>query len=99
MPRSNITAKQHMAEGRIILALCDTNLLGKSVHEEDKILDLSKPFFQGTEVEEKKALKLISGAGIINAVGKDSVNLLKKAGYDIKPERVKEIPHIQLVII
>jgi len=85
---------------REILALCDSELLGKVFEEKELILDLKTyhSFYDGEKVNEKKAIELLKNATNINIVGKRSVETAKKA-LKINAEGVKKIkgiPHLQI---
>ena len=42
--------KIHNNEGRLILAICDKDILGKKFVEEKKQLDLSSGFYKGEQM-------------------------------------------------
>ncbi|MBS3135399.1 DUF424 domain-containing protein [Candidatus Woesearchaeota archaeon] len=93
-------AKKHFYGGRMVLALCDSSLLGKKFEEGKLRLDLSGGFYRGEEVSEKMLESMVSRAYILNAVGEESVvwiitrRLAKKD--DIK--RISDVPHVQIII-
>jgi len=92
--------KQHMTpDRRLILAICDDGLLGKTFCEGKKQLDLSSEFYNGTKVEEGEVVPLLNKAYAINAAGKAAVSVCIKAGLaepsDIN--RICRIPFLQLV--
>ena len=90
--------KKHKDEkGRTILAICDSDLMGRTISEGKKQLDLSSPFYRGKETEDLD--KFFKDAYIINAVGDTTIKKLINAGI-IKDEEVKRIqgtPHVQVV--
>ena len=92
-----ILVKLHEAENRRILCLCDKNLIGKKFEEGKKILDISRGFYYGKEIGNDIG-DLIRHASIINAVGKESVQLLldKKITNKEDIKKIKGIPHAQL---
>ncbi len=69
--------KKHNQDGKLILALCDTEILGKVYEEGNKQLDLSKEFFKGTESDDESIKKLLPRAYLINAVGKYAIEFLR----------------------
>lgn len=88
-------------DGKVILAVCDKELLGKKFEEGKLQLDLSSKFYDGKEMQEETLLKLFKSAYIINLVGKRSINIAIKAGI-IDRERVikiKNVPHAQVVLV
>jgi len=93
--------KEHINEGKLILALCDKNLLGKKIEDQNIQLDLSSSFYKGEEADIEELKKLIKKAYIINAVGKKAVEFLEKEGL-IEKENiiyVKKIPHAQALVL
>ena len=93
--------KIHTNAGRLIIAICDKDILGKTFSEGDKQLDLSSNFYKGEEVGEEKLKEMIKKASVINAVGKKSIDFLEKEGL-INEDNifiVENIPHAQYVLI
>jgi len=84
-----------------ILAICDSELLGKTFEEGKSTLDLDKykGFYEGRTVKEEddSLSKAISSSDSINAVGKRAIESLKKAGFDITGiKTVQKVPHLQV---
>ena len=91
--------KKHFNEGRLILAICDTGLIGKTFEDNTGFLNLKSGFYKGEEVSDDKIIELFNKAYIINAVGKESIDLLVKEKI-IRAEQIKQIkniPYIQIV--
>lgn len=87
-------------EGQKILALCDKDLLGKKFEEDNHQLDLTSDFYQGQEKSEAEIQEIIKDAYIINLVGEESLNLVKK--LHLNPEkiiRIQNIPHAEIVLV
>ena len=99
---SKMMVKQHVTrDKRLLLAVCDSELIGKKF-EDDKIqLDLSSDFYKGEEMDEEKVLKLMKCASMVNLVGKKSVSFGIKAGIVEKEQviEVEGIPHTQGVVV
>ncbi|MFC1801666.1 DUF424 family protein [Nanoarchaeota archaeon] len=97
-----IVAKLHQnPDGQKILALCDKNLLGKKFEEGNRQLDLTSNFYQGEEKSEEEIKELIKDAYIINLVGQESLDLIKKLNL-VEEEhiiRINNIPHAQIVLV
>ena len=85
--------KKHFSGKKFILAICDSELIGKKFEEGKKVLDLSSEFYKGKEVDDGKAVRLIKRAYIINAVGNKTICFLLKNKI-IKQKDVLEIAHI-----
>ena len=93
-------AKKHINQGRLILAVCDSDLLGKSYTEGKKQLDLKSSFYKGEETKEKEIEELMKQACMINLVGKKSVDLALKNKYIGKESVIfiAKIPHVQVLM-
>ena len=51
-------------EGRIILAVCDKEIIGKKYEENGIQLDLKSEFYKGKEIEEEKVKELFKKASL-----------------------------------
>ncbi len=94
-------AKIHKTfDGRNVLAVCDSDLLGKKFEEKDLQIDLNSAFYKGEEKSEKEILELFKKASTINLVGKKSVELGIKAGIIDKEKviKIKGVPHAQVLL-
>ncbi len=93
--------KKHKNEGRLILAICDNDVLGKKYTEGNKQLDLRSDFYKGEEMNEEELKELVKKAYIINAVGKKAVKFLISEGM-VSKERIiniAKIPHAQVLLL
>ena len=90
--------KKHRAPGgRLVLAVCDDDILGKRFSEGELQLDLSSNFYDGAKMTEEETEKLFRSASIINFVGKKAVRLGLKSKL-ISESRIitiSGIPHAQ----
>ena len=97
-----IIVKKHVIsqDGRIILAVCDKEVLGKVFSEGELQLDLSSQFYRGAEMAEADAEKLFKSAYIINFAGEKSVGLGIKNKLISKSHiiRIQGVPHAQAVL-
>jgi uncharacterized protein len=82
--------KEHNKYGKKILAICDTNILGKQFEEGDAFLDLNSPFYKGKEMNKGKLIVLLKEFHHIMFAGKESVDLAKEQGI-AKEEDIKTI--------
>lgn len=86
---------------RKIIAISDSELLGKKFTEDNMQLDLNKEFYGGEEVNEEKAIEIIKAENAddstFNIVGEKAIATAIKAGIiDDKPDsiiKIKGIPH------
>tara|TARA_Y100000310_G_scaffold94866_1_gene92655 strand:+ start:67 stop:360 length:294 start_codon:yes stop_codon:yes gene_type:complete len=87
-------------EGRVVLSICDKEILGKKFEEGNLQLDLSSSFYAGEESGENKIRLELRDANIVNIVGEKSVNFCVKLGIvDVKTVgKIKGIPHVQVVL-
>jgi uncharacterized protein len=86
--------KEHKTEeGRLLLAICDSDLLGKKFEEGKKQLDLSSDFYKGKEKSDQEIIDLMKKAYMMNMVGQNSVTLAINENL-ISGEHVEEIAGI-----
>ena len=93
--------KVHQTQNGTLVAICDSELVGKKFSEDDKELDLTGDFFAGDEMDEDHAGDLLRNCYTFNLVGENSVKLGLKEEV-IMEEDVKlisGIPHAQGVLI
>ncbi|MEK6820329.1 MAG: DUF424 family protein [Nanoarchaeota archaeon] len=87
---------------RDIVAVCDSELLGKCYEEGKKILDVRESFYNGEEVEENKAVKMMKDMAAEDAtfsiVGKKSCEAALKAGI-ISKEGIKKVKGIPFALV
>jgi len=83
---------------RTVVAICDSELLGKKFEEGKLQLDLSGEFFNGEDLSEEQVLAMIEDEktedATFNIVGEKAIELALKAGI-IKKEgiiRIQGIP-------
>ncbi len=91
--------KKHVSGGRLVLAICDSLLLGKIFEEGEKKLDLSSHFYSGDEIEREDLKKLIKCSYILNIVGEESLEVARQV-IEIGDDSViyiKDIPHAQVL--
>ena len=68
--------KEHThPDGRVVLAVCDKELLGKKIEEGEKQLDITSSFYQGKELDPLLIGDMIRNANSFNLVGEKSVKL------------------------
>ena len=82
---------------RTVVAVCDSDLIGKIFEEEGKQLDLRGDFFKGEEHSFKEIVKILNlqkkEDSTFNIIGKKSIEAAKEAGL-ISKEGVMEIKNI-----
>ena len=95
-------AKLHKShEGRVILAVCDSDIIGKKFEEGERQMDLGCDFYKGEEMDEKRILNLMKAVHIVNLCGDKSVELGIRAGIIDKDNVIKigGVPHAEGIIV
>ena len=94
--------KEHVtADNRLILTVCDKEIIGKKFETNDLKLDLSSDFYKGKEKTENEIVKLFPAAYMINLIGQKSVKLGLKSKIISEKDviKIKDIPYVQAVSI
>jgi hypothetical protein len=85
----------------VMLAVCDCELLGKTLKEGKIVFRIKNEFYNGRKATVEEAVDLIGNSTIVNLVGKCCVEKAIAEGY-VRPEAVIEIegiPHAQIIKI
>lgn len=83
----------------MLLAICDSDLLGKTLREGKIVFHVKDEFYNGGKVSLEEAVNMIENSTIVNLVGKNCIEKAILKGY-IHPEAVLQIsgvPHAQIV--
>jgi hypothetical protein len=83
----------------VLLAVCDHELLGKTLREGKIVFHIRDEFYNGREATVEEAMGMINNSTIVNLVGKACVEKAIAKGY-VHPEaviRIEGIPHAQIV--
>lgn len=87
---------------RLVVAVCDSELLGKKFKEGIKMLDARESFFNGEEKEEAEAIALMKAYSVedatFNIIGKKSCETALKAGL-ISKEGIKKVSGIPFALV
>jgi len=85
-------------KGRVV-AICDSDLLGKTLEDENFRIDVSKNFYGGDLADEPKVIQMLEKERNLNLIGKNIVELCIKLGIISKENVifVNNIPHMQLI--
>ena len=91
-----------MKSYRDIVAICDSDLLGKKFEEGEFQLDVKESFFKGDEKSKEETIEIIKDMSkedaTFNIVGKESTKAAIEAGI-ITEEGVKEIQGIPFALV
>ena len=83
----------------VVLAVCDCDLLGKTLREGKIVFHVKDEFYKGRKATIEEAVGLINNSTIVNLVGKNCVENAIAKGY-VHPEavlKIEGIPHAQIV--
>lgn len=83
----------------VLLAMCDAEVLGKTLREGKIVFQVKEDFYNGRRVSVEEAVGLIRNCTIVNMVGPNVVREAIEEGY-VHPEAVLNIggvPHAQIV--
>ncbi|RMF06515.1 DUF424 family protein [Candidatus Woesearchaeota archaeon] len=98
--RKIIVKKHTTDDGRVLLAMCDEDILGETFEEGEAVLDLASDFYKGEAVEEEERSSMAEDAYLINAAGKESVGWLIGKGFAEEENiiTIQGVPNIQILI-
>jgi len=83
----------------VLLAVCDCELLGKTLREGKIVFRVKEEFYNGRKANVDEAMAMISNSTIVNLVGKNCVEKAIANGY-VHPDAVLNIegvPHAQIM--
>jgi uncharacterized protein len=81
-----------------IANICDLNLIGKEINQEDFTINISKDYFYSEEITNDDAIKILNSSSILNLVGKDIVDLALSLNL-AKKNSVKTIEGVPFLMI
>jgi hypothetical protein len=83
----------------VILAVCDSEILGKTLREGKIVFHVKEEFYNGGLVPLEEALDMVANSTIVNMVGKNCVEKAISKGY-VHPQavlKIEGVPHAQIV--
>ena len=83
----------------VLLAICDVELLGKTLREGKIVFHVKDEFYNGRKASVEEAVGMITNSTIVNLVGKNCVEKAIAKGY-VHPEvvlKIEGIPHAQII--
>ena len=93
--------KKYEVDGKVIVAVCDKNIIGKKFKEGNLVLKLDESFYKGCEASEDEIKEALVCASIANIAGERSIACAVGCGC-VDPDTViyiDGIPHAQMVQI
>ncbi|MEM1582310.1 MAG: DUF424 family protein [Candidatus Bathyarchaeia archaeon] len=73
-----------------LLAICDTDILGKTFRKNGIVFEVKEEFYNGYKADIEEALSLIERSTIVNLCGRNVVERAVERGY-VHPEAIFEI--------
>ena len=94
-----ITMKCYNTSQGLLLAACDSEIVGKKFKEGKLRIEVTKSFYGEEKVSEKVFLNHLRNAVIVNLVGERVVNLAVKNGFADEETviKIQGIPHVQIL--
>jgi hypothetical protein len=95
----DVYVKLKKVNRNVLLAICDCEILGKTLREGKIVFHVKDEFYNGGRVTLEEAIDMIENSTIVNMVGKKCVEKAIEKGY-VHPEAVLNIegvPHAQIV--
>ena len=83
----------------VLLAVCDVEILGKTLREGKIVFRVKEDFYKGARVNIEEAVSMIENSSIVNLVGRNVVEKAVEKGY-VHPEavlKIEGVPHAQVV--
>lgn len=83
----------------VVLAVCDCDLLGKTLREGKIVFHVKEDFYKGRKTSLDEALGLIDHSTIVNLIGKNCVENAIAKGY-VHPDaiiKIEGVPHAQIM--
>ena len=93
--------KIHQKLGREVVAICDSDILGKTFEEGDLFFEVKKSFYGENEINNEKVKELLMAADNFNIVGKKIVALALELNIiDVESIiKIKGVPHAQAIAL
>jgi len=83
----------------ILLAICDANLLGKTLKEGKIVFKITNEFYKGRKISVDQAVTMIENSTNVNLIGNSCVKKAIENGF-VHPEaviKIEGISHVQIV--
>jgi len=83
----------------VLLAICDAEILGKTLREGKIVFQVKEEFYRGAKVSIEEAVAMIENSTIVNMIGKNVVKKAVEKGY-VHPEailNIEGVPHAQIL--
>lgn len=96
-----ISMKVWRIQNEVMLAACDSNLLGKRFEEGELHIEIKREFYHESFVTEKAFRNALKMATIINLVGENVIRIAVEEGIIDRDNiiRISSVPHAQAVVM
>ena len=96
-----ISVKIHERGGDVVLAACDSNLLGKKFSAGELRLEVSSSFYAEREIEPDELLELLENCTTANLVGEKVIDIYCEKNPEHKDAviEIDGVPHLQVFAI
>ena len=81
-----------------MLNICDSDLVGKTIIENDLTMDITRNYYGEKIVTKDEAKTLLQNSSIINMVGKETISLSLELGIGSK-DGIKTISNVPFLIV
>ncbi len=82
----------------LMVNICDIDLLGKNIVEDQLNMNISKSYYGEKIIEHEEAKHLLKNASIINMVGKNTISLSLELGVGSE-NGVKKVAGVPFLIV
>ncbi len=82
--------KIHQYRDNVIVAVCDEELIGRTLREGDIIITITEEFYKGDSVSETYAMDAVKRSSNVNIFGEKAVSCAVECG-SVNPNNVKII--------
>lgn len=98
MARPTLCLKIYRQEGHVVVAACDSRLLGRTLRKDKMKLEVSEAFYRGEPATRKELRQALAEATIANLVGEEAVGCAKEGGFvdDAGVLWMEGVPHAQI---
>ncbi len=81
-----------------VVAMADSDLIGKTFEENDIVLDITERFYKGEEKTREEIIKILKVEGNVNMVGEEIISLALEEGFINEEDviKVQGVPHAQI---
>ncbi len=83
----------------VLLAICDADLLGTVLRDEQIVFEVREDFYKGLKISVGEAIDLIGQSTIVNMVGENIVGKALEKGL-VHPQailKISGVPHAQII--